>query len=74
MSQEKCLHQTGRQGRANAGIALPSLCGEPQGKSVARQQIPTAGLSDYMVGCRNYLNAVLKQGNRIKLQYEVEHR
>lgn len=35
MSQENHLYQTKRLGRTNPGITLPSLCREPQGKSVA---------------------------------------
>lgn len=40
MSQESPLRQTERLGGTNPGITLPSLCGEPQGKSAAMKQIP----------------------------------
>lgn len=35
MSQENHLCQTEQLGGTNLGITLPSLCGEPQGKSAA---------------------------------------
>lgn len=67
MSHESHPCQTEQLGRTNPGITLLSLCGEPQGKSAGMEQLPTAGMSDYVLCCKNYNHTVLKCANRIKL-------
>lgn len=49
----------------NPGIILPALRIKPQGKSVAKEQIPPTVMSDYMLHSKNYIDAMLKQDNKI---------